>query len=106
MFGLGEGISAVGMALTLWDRFKGARNWSEDEKLVDRDWFDLAKEKGILDPDVEYVWSAHRKVETRLLAGTHELVFALDEEQKVKYRIVRGGLVLMGKRPADSESRQ
>ena len=106
MFGLGEGISALGLALNLWDRFKGARTWSEGEILVDRDWFGVAKEKGFLDPDIEYRWSKPDKVHTRLMAGTHELVFALDDKRKIKNRIVRGGLVLMAKRPADSESRQ
>ncbi len=103
MFGLGEGISAVGLGLNLWDRFKEARIWSEDEKLVDGHWVALAKQKNLLDPDFDYVWCRRDKVETRLLAGTHELVFALDDEQKIKYRIARGDLVLMGKRPSDRE---
>lgn len=93
----------VGLGLNLWDRLKEARIWSEDEKLVDGHWVALAKQKNLLDPDVEYVWSRPDMVETRLLAGTHELVFALDDEQKIKYRIARGDLVLMGKRPSNRE---
>ena len=101
MLGLGEAISVVGLGVTLWKTFKDARTWSEDEKLVDLAWLEIAKEKGVVDPDIEYVWAAHRKVERLVLEETHDVVYALDEESKIKYRITTGDLVLLGKTVAE-----
>ena len=103
MLGLGEAISAVGLGVTLWQSFKDARTWKEEEKLVDLQWLEVAKRTGTLDPDLEYVWAAPRKVERLILENTHDLVYALDEKQKIKYRITTGDLVLMGKKVLGQE---
>ena len=98
MLGLGEAFSAVGLAITLWDKFKSARKWPEADKLVDIKWPDVAKEKGVLDPEITYVWRRPTEVERLLLEGKHDVVYALDKERKIKYRLTTGDLVLLGKK--------
>ncbi len=42
-------------------------------------------------------------METVLLEGKFDLVYALDEERKIKYRLTTGDLVLMGARVPEAE---
>ena len=98
MFGLGDGISVIGLAVTLWQKHKEAKTWTQEDKLVDSEWLELAKEKGVIDPEVIYGWSVPESVERRLLAGTHEMVFALDPERKIKYRITNGHAILLARK--------
>ncbi len=101
MIGLGEAISAVGLGVQLWDKFKGGQQWEESEKLVNLEWAKVAQEKGLLDSSKRYVWRRAADVETTLLEGKFDLVYALDEERKIKYRLTTGGtrgLVLMGQK--------
>ena len=60
-----------------------------DALVVDAGWLDLAKEKGIIPASRDYVWSALDKVPTRELAGTHEIVWVIDKEQRTKRRVER-----------------
>ncbi len=101
MIGLGEAISAIGLGVQLWGKFKGGQQWEESEKLVNLKWLEKAKEKGLLDSGRRYVWRRVADVETTLLEGKFDLVYALDEERKIKYRLTTGGsagLVLMGQK--------
>ena len=98
MFGLGKSISAVGLAATLWQTFKDGATWTEVDKIVSANWLDLAKKRYVLDPDLEYRWSAFDKVESRILEGAYGLAYALDPSAKVKYRIVRRDAVLIARR--------
>ena len=104
MIGLGEAISAVGLGVQLWGKFKGGQQWEESEKLVNLKWAKVAQEKGLLDPSKRYVWRRAADVETTLLEGKFDLVYALDKERKIKYRLTTGGtrgLVLMGLKKID-----
>ena len=98
MFGLGESVSIVGLGLQLWKKYKDAQKWETRDKLVDNQWFTLAIEKGVLEADLDYSWSLLEKVETRLLQKTHDIIYALDEEAQIKYRILWGDLVLLARR--------
>ncbi len=82
MFGLGKAISAIGLGMNLWKSFKEAKSWKEGEKLAGFKWVEVAKRKGVLDPEIKYSWRRPEHVETLLLEGTHDLVYALDEETK------------------------
>ncbi len=62
--------------------------WKEEDVSVDRDWLPLAVSEGIL-PNVRYTWSLEKHTPTRKLKGTHDIVFAYDEVEKIKYRIVQ-----------------
>ena len=97
MFGLGESVSIVGLGLQLWNKYKDAQKWETRDKLVDNHWFTLAIEKGVLEADLDYSWSHLEKVETRLLQETHDIIYALDEEAQIKYRILLGDLVLLAR---------
>ena len=97
MFGLGERVSIVGLGLQLWKKYKDAQKWETRDKLVDNQWFTLAIEKGVLEADLDYSWSLLEKVETRLLQETHDIIYALDEEAQIKYRILLGDLVLLAR---------
>ncbi len=103
MIGLGDAISAIGLGVQLWEKFKGGQQWEEAEKLVNLKWAEVAKEKGLLDPERRYVWRRTRDVETVLLEGKFDLVYALDEERKIKYRLTTGDLVLMGAKVPEAE---
>ena len=98
MFGLGDSVSIVGLSLQLWKKYKDAQKWETRDKLVDNQWFTLAIEKGVLEADIDYSWSLLEKVETRLLQETHDIIYALDEEAQIKYRILLGDLVLLARR--------
>ena len=97
MFGLGESISIIGLGWQLYEKYKNAQAWETQDKLVDNKWLDLAKEKGVLEPVPNYRWARPERVETLLLARTHDLIYALDKKNKIKYRIIWGDLVLIGK---------
>ncbi len=98
LIGLGEAISAIGFGGQLWGKFKGARQWKESEQLVNLDWLIIAKEKGLLDSETLSVWRLVADVESTLLEGTFDLVYALDEKRKIKYRLTTGDLVLMARK--------
>ena len=97
MFGLGESISIIGLGWKLYEKYKNAQAWETQDKLVDNKWLDLAKEKGVLKPEPDYRWARPERVETLLLARTHDLIYALDKKNKIKYRIIWRDLVLIGK---------
>ena len=98
MIGLGEAISVVGLSAQLWEIFTGGQQWEESEKLVNLKWAEVAQEKGLLDSGRRYVWRRVADVETTLLEGKFDLVYALDEERKIKYRLTTGDIVLMGQK--------
>ncbi len=98
MIGLGEAISAVGLGVQLSGKFKGGQQWEESEKLVNLKWAKVAQEKGLLDSGRRYVWRRVADVETTLLEGKYDLIYALDKERKIKYRLTTGDLVLMGQK--------
>jgi protein-tyrosine-phosphatase len=97
MLGIGEGISIIGLSLQLWKKYKSAQTWETQDKQVDSQWLDLAKEKGVLDLNLDYRWSRPEKVETRLFQESHDVIYALDEENKIKYRIFHRDLVLVAR---------
>ena len=101
MIGLGEAISAVGLGFQLWVKFKGSQQWEESEKLVNLKWLKVAQEKGLLDSERRFVWRRVADVETTLLEEKFDLVYALDEKRKIKYRLTTGDLVLMGLKKTD-----
>ena len=70
MLGLGEGLAIIGLGVQLWDKYKDGQAWETADKEVDAKWLDVAKERGVVDADAEYVWSRARSVETRRLKGT------------------------------------
>ena len=96
MFGLSESISII-RRWQLYEKYKNAQAWETQDKLVDNKWLDLAKEKGVLELDPDYRWARPERVETLLLARTHDLIYALDKKNKIKYRIIWRDLVLIGK---------
>ncbi len=101
MIGLGEAISAIRFGDQLSGKFKGARQWNESEKLIKLDWLIIAKENWLLDSGTQYVWRHDADVESTLLEGTFDLVYALDEERKIKHRLTTGDLVLMARKTGD-----
>jgi hypothetical protein len=61
--------------------------------------------KGILrGSEDDYTWSAEDKIPTRELRGTHQVVVALNEEQKIKYRLRLGESMLLTRRVAPTGS--
>ena len=84
-------VSTVGLLNDLWGTHHDLHTWTEQDLRVDEEWLPLAIEKGILPgPEEQYMWSWATHVATRELKGTHQVVVALNEERKIKYRIVQG----------------
>lgn len=96
---MSEGKDAMVIGIDLIAAYELVRDhftWETVEPLmVDRNRLDLAKEKGSVDPDGDYVWSDIAKAESRRLAGTHEFVWLLDKKQRTKRQIRHGKLVLL-----------
>ncbi len=87
----GFAFSAIGLAHTLGTGFKDWIDWEYDALLVDGAWLPLALKKGILEGKPEdYSWPQERRVATLQLAGTHDVVMAVIDKRRIKFRIVQG----------------
>ena len=74
--------------------------WDELEPLqVDAKWIETAQDQDVIPADQTYVWSNVDKVETRALAGTHEIVWIVDKMKRTRRKVIRrDGSVLMAKK--------
>ena len=73
--------------------------WSEEEKLVDREWLSKSGfDKQTKDQGIELRWTKPEKVATREIEGW-EILFEIDKSKKVRRKITqRDGNVLMGRK--------
>ena len=87
----GLAISGFGLAASLGQQFKDWLEWKQEDQIVDTEWFHLALEKGILDgTESDYSWAMEERVAALTLRGTHDVVMAVIDKRRTKYRIVRG----------------
>ena len=77
--------------------------WNNEEWAVNRKFPELALKAGLVTGAMDrFRWVSEDDVLTRELERTHQVVFAYNDEKKIRYRIVRGRrgerkLVLMQK---------
>lgn len=96
-------VSGIGLVNDLISRYKDLAKWAEVDLLVDSQWLSLALSMKQIDGRSEdFVWANERRVPTRELQGTSNVVIAFNQEKKTKYRICRGRaddrLILMKKK--------
>ena len=76
-----------------------------NDHLVDRDWLDLAIEKGLFEStDGIFSWTLEDKVETATLKGTKHVMWLVDQPNRICHRVVRnadryGKLLILMRRP-------
>lgn len=84
-------VNCFGVASQIISTYKDLSSWEEKDLKVNREYLTLAIQKGILSPsESEYAWVNESNVPELELKGTHEMVFALNEAKKIKYRLVYG----------------
>ena len=98
----GLAISAFGLFKDLAQKHEDLDTWKEEDLPVDRYWLPTALEKGYLTGDTaDYAWPLIVSAPTLEMKGTHEVVLAVNEKKKTKYRLVQGPpagrLILMRK---------
>lgn len=84
-------LSGIGLLNDRRNTYRDIKFWSEQDLEVDREWLALAIAKGLLAAsEQDYTWCRLDKVPTRELKGTHQVVVALNEEERILYRIMQG----------------
>ena len=84
-------ITALGVFHSLRKSHKDLQNWEESDLEVEFRWLDVALEKGFLDGEkYDYAWPWAKRVPTLELEGTHQTVFAINEDTRSRYRLVTG----------------
>ncbi len=87
----GIAVSSIGTATNLFKTIRDLAKWEEKDIEVDNEWLPLAIKKGILEGKPEdYVWPQERHVPTHELNGKLSVVIAINEEKRLKYRVVQG----------------
>lgn len=84
-------ITGLSFANDLYSRFLDLSNWEEKDLKVNMEYLKVAIKKGLLPgSEGDYAWVNSQNVATWELKGTHEVVFAINEVKKIKYRLVWG----------------
>lgn len=87
----GLAISGIGLLTNLLKQHKDLSKWEEKDIEVDSEWLQVAIEKGVVDgPMSELGWMSERRLPTAELKRTHAAIIAVNEEKRIKYRIVQG----------------
>jgi hypothetical protein len=93
-------IEYLGLLYALAKDIKSCLTWSEEAKLVDREWLKTSGfEEFMKNQGYKLRWTTPEKVETRKLYG-YEIIYEIDKSNRVRRRIVRGRepLTLLGKK--------
>jgi hypothetical protein len=87
----GLSVSGINTIFNLHKQFKDWRGWKEEDVEVDNAWLDVAIEKGvIMGKPGDYEWTRLSSLPTAELKGTKTAVVAINEEKRIRYRIVLG----------------
>jgi hypothetical protein len=90
-------FSALGTIWTVGASVVKTFQWTEEDKRVDREWLSLSGfAKQCADRGIELSWARDNRVETLKLKG-YAVVKQEDDAARVRYRILHGDTVLMGK---------
>lgn len=93
------GIAAIGY---FRDKWREKQQWTEKEKAVNSNWWESSelKKQYIAKGYTEFGWSNFDRLAERIAEGK-EVVFEVDEENRIKYRLVnKSGQVLVGRKGA------
>jgi hypothetical protein len=100
---LGLAISCIGVGNDLLNTKHDRETWKDEEWAVNGQFLEPAIKAGLVTGAMDsFRWVSEDDVLTRELERTHQVVFAYNDEKKIRYRIVRGRrgerkLVLMQK---------
>jgi hypothetical protein len=100
---LGVALSFIGVTNDGLNTQHDRETWKDEEWAVNRKFPELALKAGLVTGAMDrFRWVSEDDVLTRELERTHQVVFAYNDEKKIRYRIVRGRrgerkLVLMQK---------
>src|SRR3954451_14242158 len=106
LFGLA--ISCIGVMNDLLNTKRERETWKEEEWSVNGNFLEVAIKRGLVTGPLEiFRWVREKDVLTRTLEETYQVVFACNDEKKIRYRIVYGRLpgdrnILMKKTTAGS----
>jgi len=91
-FIIGGTIVSDVMAASTWiSTVNNALDWQEQDLVVDRKWLKLAVKQGVLNGCTsDYVYANQRSVSSFELESKAEVMFALNVQKQVKYRITIG----------------
>jgi hypothetical protein len=84
-------ISFIGVTNDLLNTKRDRETWKDEEWLVNEKFPELAIKAGLLTGAMDSFRCVNEdNVLTRELEGTYQVVFAYNDEKKIRYRIVRG----------------
>jgi len=84
-------VSSINTALSFAKLYKDWASWEEEDRVVDRDWLGVAlKQKAIEGKPGDFAWIRFERFPTLELKGTHSAVVAINDKERVRYRIIRG----------------
>ena len=87
----GLAINALGLFHKLVKSHKDLGDWKESDLEVEFAWVGVALERGLLDGEKsDYAWPLAKRVPTLELKGTHQTVFAINEDTRSRHRLVVG----------------
>ena len=97
-FIIGGTIVSDVMAASKWiDSVNDALAWQERDLVVDRKWLKLAVKEGVLNGCTsDYLYANQRSVSSFELERKAEVMFALNTQKQVKYRITIGNRKRLG----------
>jgi hypothetical protein len=87
----GLSVSGLNTVLNFRKTVQDWLAWKDEDVEVDNEWLDLAINKGVLKGKPgDYEWTRLISLPTPELKGTHSAVVAINNEKRIKYRIVQG----------------
>jgi hypothetical protein len=88
---LGVAISFIDVTNDGLNTQHDRETWNDAEWAVNRKFPELALKAGLVTGAIDrFRWVSEDDVLTRELERTHQVVFAYNDEKKIRYRIVRG----------------
>ena len=88
---LGVVISFIGVTNDWLNTKRDRETWKDEDLAVNRKFPELALKAGLVTGAMDrFRWVSEDDVLARELEGTHQVVFAYNDESKIRYRIVRG----------------
>ena len=93
-------ISDIGLLSDLARRGQDLTSWTQRDLFVDDQWLGLALAEGMLHgTEDDYRWSREKNVSSREITGAAQVVTAINNMAREKYRVCRGSrsepLILM-----------
>ena len=89
---LGVALSFIGVPDDGLNTKHDHETWNDEEWAVNRKFPELALKAGLVTGAIDrFRWVSEDDVLTRELERTHQVVFAYNDEKKIRYRIVRAG---------------